>query len=52
LGALVATHSIEGSGEIQYHLPLHNVSSGLYAYNISDETNAPRATGKLVISNE
>lgn len=51
-GALVATHSIEGSGDIQYQLPLHNVSTGLYAYSILDETNTPRATGKLVIGNE
>ncbi len=51
-GALISTHSIEGSGEIQYQLPLYNIMTGLYAYNISDEKNAPRATGKLVISNE
>ena len=49
-GALIATHKIEGTGDIQYHLPLYNITSGLYAYSISDDTDAPRATGKLVVS--
>ena len=49
-GALVATHKIEGSGDLQYHLPLYNIANGLYAYSISDDTDATCATGKLVVS--
>ncbi len=51
-GALIASHKIEGSGDIQYRLPVYNIANGMYAYSISDDQDAPRAIGKLVISGE
>ena len=48
-GACIATETIEGTGNIQYSLPTHNLISGLYAYNITDNTNKPRSSGKILL---
>ncbi len=49
-GALVGSHKVSNTGDISVSIPMNNLINGIFAYSITDETEAVRASGKLVVS--